>query len=361
MKSTLARYSALLHTIASGVHSKTHKLITELAFSVVAKDAILQIPKWFVENVVLSNVDLDRNPEYKREVILTKKGELKSVDRRVAHHTSSKGLVLKKLDRARQDVLNGNLTQEGAEELGEALHYIQDRCVISPKFDLKLHDRVEREAAKAHRELYSTVFYYAPRPLGRGELRELLENQVKRRAEDGVEALRCAAIYTFAALYAVLANPLKAPKDFVEKAVSARRAFSGIVRWVYAGVAIASLGFFLFLIALASPLAVGDLSFSMLAFLPVAFLAPCPYVCVLVLLALFSRDLQGFLKNLARATEPEKLFSAVAAVAFALTLPFIYLVLTVLVLASSTLVVFAPYFSSKFRMIREEVFWFEWD
>jgi hypothetical protein len=273
------------------VHSKTHKLITELAFSVVAKDAILQIPKWFVENVVLSNVDLDRNPEYKREVILTKKGELKSVDRRVAHHTSSKGLVLKKLDRARQDVLNGNLTQEGAEELGEALHYIQDRCVISPKFDLKLHDRVEREAAKAHRELYSTVFYYAPRPLGRGELRELLENQVKRRAEDGVEALRCAAIYTFAALYAVLANPLKAPKDFVEKAVSARRAFSGIVRWVYAGVATASLGFFLFLIALASSLAVGDLSFSMLAFLPVAFLAPCPYVCVLVLLALlFARS-----------------------------------------------------------------------
>jgi len=50
--------------------------VFELAFSVVAKDAILQIPKWFVENVVLSNVDLDRNPEYKREVILTKKGEI---------------------------------------------------------------------------------------------------------------------------------------------------------------------------------------------------------------------------------------------------------------------------------------------
>ena len=229
------------------------------------------------------------------------------MEKRVAHHTSSESWVMRKLDRVRQDVLKGRLTREGAEKLGEALHYIQDRCVPSPKFDWRLHDRVEREAVMAHRKFHSALLYGALRPVGRSELKKLLKQQSRKRAESGVEALRCAAIYTFAALYAALANPRKAPKDFVERAVCARQAFSGAVRWIYAGTALGSLGLYLVFIALALPPMVGVTSFVTPTLFLVAFLAPCPYVCMLALGALFSRNLQGFLRSLTRATEPKNL------------------------------------------------------
>jgi len=334
--------------------------MTRLALSAVMEDAVVQIPKWFGERVVNANTELDRNPEYEREVILTKRGNLKSVEKRVPHHTSSEKRILRKLDRARLDVLEGRLTREGAQRLGEALHYIQDRCVPSPKFDRRLHDRVERETTKAHQELHAVVLYGAPRPVGRGELRKLLEQQGKKRAENGVGALRCATIYTFAAFYAVLANPRKAPEDFVERAIGARQTFSGAVRWVYAGAALASIGSYLVLITLTLPLVVGDLSFAMLTLFLVAFLASCPYACVLALTAIFSRSLQGFTRSLTRATELENLFFAVTALAFMIPLSFLLQLLTVLVYASAGVVVLAPYLSANFKMIRQEAFWFEW-
>ncbi len=39
------------------MHSKTHKLVTELTISMVAGIATLQLPKWFVKDVVNSNIN----------------------------------------------------------------------------------------------------------------------------------------------------------------------------------------------------------------------------------------------------------------------------------------------------------------
>jgi len=208
------------------MHSETHELVTRLALSAVEEDAVVRVPTWFRDRVMGANVDLDRSSEYESELTVTEMGDLKIVRRRVAHHTCGERRILRKLDAARRDVLRGRLTREGAQRLGEALHYIQDRCVPSPKFDRRLHDLVEREAARAHGALHAAALYSAPRPVGRGELKRLLRQQGRKRGESGAEALRCAAIYTFAALYAVLANPRKAPEDLVERAERARQAFS---------------------------------------------------------------------------------------------------------------------------------------
>lgn len=162
------------------MHSETHELVTRLALSAVEEDAVVRVPTWFRDRVMGANVDLDRSSEYESELTVTEMGDLKIVRRRVAHHTCGERRILRKLDAARRDVLRGRLTREGAQRLGEALHYIQDRCVPSPKFDRRLHDLVEREAAGAHGALHATAFYGAPRPVGRGELKGCSSSRVGR-------------------------------------------------------------------------------------------------------------------------------------------------------------------------------------
>jgi len=343
------------------MRSETHELVTRLALSAVMGAAVVQVPRWFGERLVDANTDLDRNPEYEREVVFTKRGDLKSMEKRVPHHTSSEKRILRKLDRVRLDVLEGRLTREGAQRLGEALHYIQDRCVPSPKFDRRLHDRVEKEAARAHGVLSVAALYSVPRPVGRGGLKVLLRQQSGRKARSGEEAVRCAIAYTFAALYAVLANPKKAPEDFVEKAVYARKAFGGAARWIYAGAALASMVFYAAFISAALPLALNDLSFAVLFLFPVVLLASSPYVGALALATLLSRDLQGFLRNLARATNPENAVPETTALVFIFLLPPLHQLLAVITFASTIIVRFSPYLSRNFRAVREEAYWFEWE
>ena len=321
------------------MRSRTHELVTRAALSAIEPESALRVPSWFGAVVVGAAVELDRRPEYEGK-------------RRVAHHTCGAGRVLSKLGRARRDVLKGGITREGAEELGKALHYIQDRCVPSPKLDRELHERVEREAALARVAPLATL-RSAPRPVGRGELRRLLERQ--RPARDGASALACAAFFTFAALYAVLANPRRAPDAFVEAAEAARRSLSGVARWVC--VAASLIGVLSY--AAYGVLALYALDETLLHAFAFALLLPCALTCLCALAAFCSRSLQGFLRNLARASNLRALTPSVLALFSAP--PPLFQPLALAVFASAFAAGATPYLSRDFRTVREEAFWFEWE
>uniref|UniRef100_A0A7C1T1W8 Uncharacterized protein n=1 Tax=Thermofilum pendens TaxID=2269 RepID=A0A7C1T1W8_THEPE len=108
--------------------------------------------------------------------------------------------------------------------LAEALHYVQDRCVPSPAENNRLHRRIEDGASRLH-DLLERIQVDLLKPVGRRELRKLLREQPV--AKDARRAIICDALYTYAVLYAVLANPLKAPEHLLEKAAKVRRTFTG--------------------------------------------------------------------------------------------------------------------------------------
>ena len=240
--------------------------------------------------------------------------------------------------------------------MGAALHYIQDRCVPSPKRDPLAHARIEREADMLVRKKLKefSMICDLERPVGRKELRKLLALQ--RPAACTRDALCCAIAMSFAALYAVLGNPRRAPSHLLAAAQKVEQSFRGWRKAVYAGAALLSIVLYVVPAVLTKR---GEL------FIPLLLLSPSLYTSFNAL-GVLSRNLQTFLRSLYHATEVSIALAtlplAYAAFAFVSTSLTLVFQLAIVLVASSTIALsVAPYISRDFRDIREDIPWFIWE
>ena len=261
--------------------SETHRLVTEYALTLLVAEAasaheplpLAQVPNEYIEHVVSVTAELDR---------MWRGGHV--------HHMSDPTKIFEKLQFVRREVLKGKLSSYGASTLGTALHSLQDTCV--PPSKLKgLHAKVEREARKLQGSLHQ-VHVELPKPVGCSALWWLLLQQ--NYSESGSEALKCALAYTFAALYAVFANPREAPDHLLAEARKLRTTFSGWRLALYLFFALAAIALYA---SLALTALLRDLSLlaGFLALFSPLFLLPA-----FGALGTLTRDLDAFVRNLHR-------------------------------------------------------------
>jgi hypothetical protein len=332
------------------MHGKTHEVVTKCAFSVLRlEDLPVKLPSGFARRLVSENMKLDEKPEYLEEVFVNERGYLRTVRRRVSHHSCSSKHILSKLDKARSEVLKlGTLSPEGVRVLAEALHYVQDRCVPSPAEDYYLHKRIEEAASRLHSVL-EHVEVDVFKPIGRKELGMLLRKQpVARNARD---AVICAARFTYAVLYAVLANPLEAPEYMVEKAVSVKRVFSGWRLAAYTALALASIITYALLVLTLLKTDVYLLSLAGIS-LPALYPAFCA-------VGVFSQNMDTFLHRLRTATEHNLLVFLLPVLSIGLTYSSFLILVSIFSLLTIAVVI-TPYLSKSFREIRDDITWFIW-
>jgi len=84
-----------------------------------------------------------------------------------------------------------------------------------------------------------SMIYCVEKLVGRKELRKLLTLQ--RLAAHARDALCCAIALSFAALYAVLGNPRRAPDHLLAAAQKVKQSFRGWRKAAYAGAALSSI------------------------------------------------------------------------------------------------------------------------
>jgi len=326
---------------------ETHEAVTRCALQLLRSEELaVRLPPNFTRTLISENVRLDKSPEYVEEVYVDRRGYVRSVRRRVPHHSSRTGHILSKLDRVRGEVLRRGALSREVGELARALHYVQDRCVPPPSWGRELHDEVEKGAARSK---HLCVEMDVPRPLGRGELRRLLEAQpVAREPRD---AVACAILYTYAVLYAVLVNPLRAPEHMVERAVRVRGLFAGWRLAAYLALALAS-------IAACALLLLALLRVSVYLLALAVLLMPAVYPA-LNALGTLSRDLDTFLRSLRAATEHRSLAFLLPAVSLGLAYDSLLLIACTFTLLVAVLVL-SPYLLRDFREIRDDITWFLW-
>lgn len=261
---------------------------------------------------------------------------------REPHHLVPSSAVLARLSRARRALLEGKLGDEELVGLAYAIHYLQDRCIPSLSRGLS-HDLIESFLA----ERLDEVLDYCDTPLegvqGYGELRRLVERQ--RPASNPVTAACCALRMTYAALYAVFANPVHPPRDLVESAESFRRAV-----WSWAGSAYAMLSTAGLLLCALQALRHASSPNPLLA----APLALPAATFTLAILAAFAKRAATLLERFRRVTSA-KLFAASLAALLAPPTP-----AGIACAAILALVFAAPLLSRGFRRAREEAEWYRW-
>ncbi|MEM4563546.1 MAG: hypothetical protein QXI55_06440 [Thermofilum sp.] len=336
------------------MYGDVHKRLTELAVRALASSADGPAVRQLlarVKTLILASSAPDELPEYAYEL----DEELKARKVRVPHHTSPSSLILGKLVKVRAAVLRGRIGSGEVRELGYALHYLQDRCVPPPSFG-ELHSSVERRVRSALEKLLDSCPLEAVEVRGYRQLSRLVKSQ--RPASDPCLSVKCAATLTYAALYAVFANPVRAYPELMERAHAIKEQVRGWRGKVHAALSAATLVFnavgLLALLPAGTPLIPAPA-------LILALLLPfSAAACILVLIAAFARSRTTVLRMLYDATRAELLVPS-GALSFLLfaspqtppeLLPFPAFLLLVEML---------PLLSRDFREIRDEVPWFLWD
>ncbi|MEM0308815.1 MAG: hypothetical protein QXO64_07735 [Thermofilaceae archaeon] len=337
------------------MYGDEHERLTELAVSALIgyadEPAVRQLLAQ-ANSLILASSTPDKLPEYVYEL----DEELKKRKVRVPHHTCPSFLILRKLLKVRKAVLRGRLGDEEVRELGYALHYLQDRCVPPPGSS-GLHRLIERRVHEELERLISDCPLEAVEVRGYRRLSQVVRGQ--RPADDPCLSVRCAATLTYAALYAVFANPVRAYPEFMARARAFRKLMLSWRGSVHAMLATAALGLnTLMLLALLS------VNNHFLMLLPVMALALfLPYsavVCALILIAAFATSQTTMLRMLYNVTQRE-----LVTLGGGLSLPILTLssVSPALLLPPALLLlaVVLPLLSKDFREIRDEIPWFLWD
>jgi len=347
------------------VYGRDHRSITERALELLEERGY-QIPRAFKNKLLEACVEPDRAPDYvpRHEVVLEAiLTEDASKPTRVPHHTASTRFIMGLLQRARGELLRrGRATRSVAATLGRALHYVQDRCIVSPKISRRYHDEVERRVSAYLRRVQVKLV----EPLGETKLRSLLRRQ--RASREAARAVSEALALTYAVLYAVICNPLKAPSDLLVRAQEFRGRLRGVLKAVYTAVAATPLLSTLFVAVTALPTIVAGLqslktpemlTHFTIAIIPLSFSS---VVGIFTLEALFSRRLTVFLRRLHDATDGRYLVIVALFTFLALNLPRSIFAAAVCVSAlACTMLTAAPYLSRNFRLVRGEAYWFKWD
>ena len=353
------------------MHGETHKVVTQKALSYLrSMELPVVLPRTFDRKLVRENVKLDEEAEYaEMRYFDFETGGTRVYRRRIAHHSDNidatsqnlpsdvrlffalynkKRDILGRLDKVRREILRYRTVSEaGIAELGKVLHYVQDRCVPSPTYDKWLHDDIEKKARKYH-ELLDDPTIFDAKPIGRKELRKMLDRQPVARTPR--EAVIYAAKYTFAVLFAVLGNALEAPAGHLEKAVRLKGKFSGRVLQVYIGLALLAL--------ISFALVLYEVWKTNIYYLLIAALSAVSLKPALFAFKALSRNMQTFLNGLFEATDIMKTFSfLIPALSLSILmnpLPFLLFSL------SATMLVVFPFLFKDFREIREDIPWFLW-
>lgn len=346
------------------MYGDEHRRITELAIEALGRSssepAVGELLRFACELLAFSSLP-DTQPEYERTLVPDEAMFVKSKLVRVPHHTCPSYHILRKLLKVRAALLRGRLGEKEVRQLGYALHYLQDRCVPSPKHG-NIHSYIERSLHEGLNGFLLGCPLEAPEVRGYKQLSGIVRKQVP--SGDPRLAARCAMTMTYAALYAVFANPVRAYPEFMEKA----RAFhEAMLSWrgsAYAMLATGglSLDLILFLRCIGDIVLLGRAEpTSVIVSLLMAFPFPIAlFIFTLALLSAFARSRTTMLRRLYIVTSEKSLtLSAIAVCPLILSAP-----LTLAPLAIGALLVLVealPLLSRSFRAIRAEIPWFQWD
>lgn len=345
------------------MYGDEHERVTKLAIETLSRSssepAVRELLS-FIRALVAATSLPDAQPEYERAIIPDEAVFMRSRLVRVPHHTCPSYRILRKLLKVRAALLQSRLGEKEVRELGYALHYLQDRCVPSPKLG-SVHSYVERSLHEGLDGFLRDCMLEAVEVMGYGQLSRIVRGQ-KPSGDPGLAA-RCALTMTYAALYAVFANPVRAYPELMERAQAFREVLMSWKGSVYAMLAAGGLALNLMLfLRYLNDVLIGCVTLvNVLASYAVAFLLPITlFVFALALHAAFTRSLTTMLRQLHRLTDARCVLFSVAV----FTISTLLAPLTLAPLAVGYVLVLVnllPLLSKNFRAIRAEIPWFKWD